>query len=588
MALPDWLKYLPEWLQTLADDPVAEQLGLVWLSREEGHARVQSMIDAYSDEGSPLVPLPRQVGAAAVALLAGKVVVATGPTMPQRMSEDAVPSLLLLDEARPEEILIALSADYPPFLWIPAGTTAASLRAAFVGYFPKESPPRATLSRIVRYFIGNERMLDTDVHGIENHYLASPFIAELSWGNTRTEDPWPEHFSASEQTVPFMAQVLQNAAQGDDAIYTTTYRLQHSRGTLSVEDHAGMFVIELRYVPAQSRDVVVALNRRFSFTFPTDMPLDAVAALLGLSLQTEETLKETLADHELSEDHELVLHALAALKYGDFSIANDIRPFLRTPSKVAPPSGSLRAATIPPPPNVRDAALILFQELELDSTILKHAANKGQQEVVSEVDRILGREPPSGWQGDHGPDLLLAGDALARKSLDWIWGDQRWQLVREVPRGPSQIFEREWRTADGRATIRYGEDHRLGLRFFSIGGEAGEAERARLRGALSLEENEAAITAAESATDPGDRAAAILKIARLAPAASDERWSKLIEGGLTHENLAVRAAALVAAANIAWPELIPLLQRAVDAPLRAQADRVIVWIKSRNQSKSEG
>ena len=179
-----------------------------------------------------------------------------------------------------------------------------------------------------------------------------------------------------------------------------------------------MFVIELRYVPAQSRDVVVALNRRFSFTFPTDMPLDAVAALLGLSLQTEETLKETLADHELSEDHELVLHALASLKYGDFSIANDIRPFLRTPSKVAPQPGSLRAATIPPPPNVRDAALSLFQELELDSTILKHAANKCQQELLPFCLTVaLNRQ--EGEERHHGTDHLRCtyGSSYSFESL---------------------------------------------------------------------------------------------------------------------------------------------------------------------------
>ncbi len=233
---------------------------------------------------------------------------------------------------------------------------------------------------------------------------------------------------------------------------------------------------------------------------------------------------------------------------------------------------------------MRDAALLLFQDLELDSTLLKHGATKSQAEVVDEVDRILAHDPPSGWQGDHGPELLIAGDALARKSLDWIWGDQGWQLEREIPRGPKQIFQRHFRTADGGVTIHYGEDHRLGLRFFSIGGAAGDAERARLRKALPLDENEAAITAAESAEDAGERAAAILKIARLAPAAADARWTALLEAGFVHENLAVRAAALVAAANIAWPSLIPLIESKVDAPLRAQADRAIVWINSRNKS----
>ena len=584
MALPDWLKNFPEWLQRLADDPAAADLGLVWLSAEDGGARVQTMVETYSGEGSPLVPLTEEVRAGALKLLNNKVVIATGPKIGMRVSEDQIESLLIIDKERPEEILFALSRDYPPFLWIPAGTTAASIRAAIGDYFQKEAPKRAVLNRVVRFFFGNERMLDTDIHGIENHFLESPFTAELSWGGACADDPWPARFVGEVHTVAFMGQVLENAKQLDDAIYTTSYRLQHSHGILTVEDHSGMFVIELRYAPGHSRDVVVALNRRFNFTFPADMPLDGVAALLGLSLQTEESLKETLSDHELSEDHELVLHALAALKYGDFSLANDIRPFLRTPTKVVTEPGSLRAATIPPPAEVRDAALLLFRDLELDSTLLKHGANKSQAEVAEEVERILAHDPPSGWQGDHGPELLIAGDALARKSLDWIWGDQGWQLEREIPRGPKQIFQRHWRTADGGVTIHYGEDHRLGLRFFSVGGAAGDAERARLRKALSLDETESAITAAESADDPGDRAAAILKIARLAPASANARWTALLESGFAHENIAVRAAALVAAANIAWPSLIPLIESKVEAPLHAQAERAIVWINSRNKS----
>ncbi len=588
MARPDWLKNFPEWLQRLADDPAAADLGLVWLSEADGGALIKTMVEAYSGEGSPMVPLTEEVRAAALKLLAGKVVVATGPKVGMRVSEEQIESLLILDKERPEEILVALSKDYPPFLWIPAGTTPASIHAATADYFQKEAPKHAVMNRVVRYFFGNERMLDTDIHGIENHFLESPFTAELSWGSACSDDPWPARFDGDAHTVAFMGQVLENAKQLDDAIYTTSYRLQHSHGILTVEDHAGMFVIELRYLPSHSRDVVVALNRRLNFTFPADMPLDAVAALLGLTIQTEESLKETLSDYELSQDHELVLHALAALKYGDFSLANDIRPFLRTPTKVVTAPGSLRAATIPPPVAVRDAALLLFQILELDSTLLKHGATKTQDEVVHEVERILSHDPPSGWQGAHGPDLLIAGDALARKSLDWIWGDQRWQLEREIPRGPKQIFQREWRTADGGVTIHYGEDHRLGLRFFSVGGEASDVERARLRKALSLDETEGAITAAESAADPGDRAAAILKVTRLAPASADARWTALLESGLKHDNIAVRGAALVAAAHIAWPSLVELIERNIDRPLRAAADRAIVWIDARNPSKPAG
>src|SRR6185436_12104110 len=159
--------------------------------------------------------------------------------------------------------------------------------------------------------------------------------------------------------------------------------------------------------------VVVGMNRRFEFTFPSDMPVDGVAALLGLSLQTEASLKDTLADHELAEDHDLVLHALAALKYGDLSIGNDLRPFLRPPAKPTTKPGSLRAPTIPPPPTVREAALDLTRDLDLDYMLIKTAAVKNDHDILAELDRALGRTPDSTWSGPHGPGLFIASDAVA-------------------------------------------------------------------------------------------------------------------------------------------------------------------------------
>jgi hypothetical protein len=582
MALPDWLKNFPQWLHRLAEDPAAEELGLAWLSQADGQQRAQSMAEAYTGEGSPMVPLPTPVRTAARKMLNGKVAVATGPKMPMRVTKTAIETLFMLDQNRPEELLLALSRDYPPFLWIPAGTTVASIRAALSGYFPKEAPKRENLHRTVRYFFGNERMLDTDIYGVENHYVASPFTAELSWGSAMHDDPWPAQIEGDVNTVSFMTEVRQKAKQDPRAVYTTSYRLQHSRGILTLEDHLGMFVIEIRYLPSPNRDVVVGLNRRFDYTFPADMPVDGVAALLGLSLQTEASLKDTLADHELAEDHDLVLHALSALKFGDLTLANDLRPFLRPPVKTTTKPGSLRAATIPPPPNVRDAALALAQELDFDALVIKSAAVKPEQDVLNYIDHVLDGTPPRGWEGDHGPHLLIAGEAVVRQSIDWIWGDQGWEMVREVPRGSKQLFQRHWRTRDGSAEIGYVEDHRLGLRFFTVEGEGKEAAQSRLRSAVTLEDLSAALVAAETLVDPGERAGAILKIARLAPKAEDPRWMKLFEGGLKHDNLAVRSATLVAAAYIAWLDLIGLIQSTAGEVLETQAERAIQWIRLRS------
>jgi hypothetical protein len=587
MAHPDWLKNFPDWLSTLAEDPEVAALGLTWIASEaEGQARAQGMAEEYAGEGSPLVPLPAHILATSHKMLGSKVVVATGPRMPMRVSATEIESLFLIDPSRPDELLFALSRDYPPFLWISAGTTAAEIRAAFSGYFPPALPPRAKLHRIVRYFFGNERMLDTDIYGVENHYVASPFTAELSWGSAMPEDPWPARIegAAEAESTDYMINVRERARQDERAIYTTSFRLQHSRGVLTLEDHGGMFVVEVRYLPAPNRDVVVGLNRRFELTFPSDMPVDGVAALLGLSLQTDTTLKDTLSDHELAEDHDLVLHALAALKYNDFTLATDFRPFLRPHAKTQTKPGSLRAPTIPPPPTVRDAAVALAQDLDLDFMLLKTAAVKTEKDALVHLVHALEREPATGFQGPHGAHLLLANDAVVRQSIDWIWGDQDWELAEETPRGPEQMFERAWRTRDGDAVIRYVEDHRLGARFFTIEGKGRDAALTRLRSAVALDDTEQAIVAAESAADAGDRAGAILRVARLAPSSANPRWIAMLESGVKHDSAAVRAASVLAAAWIGWPELVAVVRHIEEMAWDVPVERAVSWIERRGQS----
>ena len=581
MPLPDWLNSFPEWLSRLAVDPAAAELGLVWLSEAQGLEQAQRIAKTYDGEGSPLVPLPEQMLTAVREMLSDKVVVALGPKMPMRVSEETIESLLIIDRSRPDELLVALSRDYPPFLWLPAGNTASSLRSVLAGYFPKVDPPRARLHRIARYFVGNERMLDTDIHGIENHYVASPFTAELTWGSSSLEDPWPARVEGAVPVGNFMHDVLRNSKQDDDSLYTTSFRLQHSRGTLTIEDHDGLFVFEIRYLPSPHREVVVGVNRRFELAFPSDMPVDGVAALLGLSLQTESMLKDNLADHELAEDHDLVLHALAALKSGDLSVGTDFTPFLRPHTKVETQPGSLRAATIPPPPSVRTAAFALTQQLDMDFVVLKHAAVKSEFDALDHLGRALGQGPRDGWEGQHGPHLLIVSDVVVRQSIDWVWGEQGWVLTREVARGPKRLFQRYWQTRDGTSTVGYVEDHRLGLRFFTVEGEGRDATLAHLRSALAFDDTESVLSAAESATDASARVGAILKIARLAPATADDRWTAMFQAGLAHENAAVRAASVLASAYVGWPELAPLLAPS-GGESDAHSDQAIAWIHHRS------
>lgn len=574
MALPDWLNSFPEWLAKLAADPALAELDIAWLSEEQGRAQAQGIADIYAGEGSAVIPLPAPMLETARRMVTDKVVIATGPRMGMRVSKESTASLLILDQSRPDEVLIALSRDYAPFLWINAGTTVASIRAALSGYFPKSDPPRARLHRIVRYFVGNERMLDTDIHGIENHYVASPFTAELSWGSASLDDPWPARL---ESDASFITDVLQSSKQDDEGIYTTSFRLQHSRSILTIEDHAGLFVAEIRYQPSNHREVIAGVNRRFELSFPADMPVDGVAALLGLSLQTEASLRETLSDHELAEDHDLVLHALAALKSGDLTVGQDFNPFLRPHTKVVTQPGSLRAATIPPPPSVRSAALMLMQRLDMDFVVLKHSAANDGSDAFEHLGRALEQGRPDGWEGLHGPHLLIAGDEVERPSLDWLWGAQSWELTRETARGPKRFFQRQWRTRDGRATVTYVEDHRLGLRFFDVQGEDRDAVIAQLRGAVAIKDTESLLAAAESATEPAARVGAILKLARLAPPAAEARWTALIEAGLAHDNAAIRAASALTAAYIAWPELVPLLEQR--AAGESGTDHATAWIR---------
>jgi hypothetical protein len=562
MNYPGWLNEFPDWLRQLSEDPAAREIGLQWLSEEESRDHARTLAEEYEQpDGPSLVPLPEAALDVARELMSSRVAVARGPRMPMRASRSHVDSFWLIDRSRPEELWLALSLHYPPFLWIPAGQTAASMRAALTGYFTKPALSRLRLHRVVRFFIGNERMLDADVHGVENHLLLSPFTTELTWGSAFQEDPWPDEM-AEDLSPEFAFKVRDHISQAAGAVYTTNHRLQHSRGVLSLEDHGGLFVTEVRYESCPHRDLIAAMNRSFGLSFPTDMPLDAVSLLLGFPMHSETSLRDALADPDQADDHDIYVHALAAVKHSDLHLSGDLRPYVDH-SDV----------------ETRSMAIAIAAQLGYQFLLQSRSCIETDVDLVAQLEReISSAAPPPVEPTRHdGRDLLPVRDSVPRHVLDRVWSEQGWELVEESPRTQSDFFRRVWWIDGGRTKIVYTEDHRLGLRFFRVEGQDRDSVASILRSAAALDEPGALLSRAEAARAPEECVASILKVCRLAPRQQDARYMEILRRLLAHSSFAVRRAAVDAAEQIAWPEVIQLLKERVsaDPALASRIERAI-------------
>ncbi len=338
---PSWLPETPAWLPPLVRDPAIAALGIHWLDAGAS-ASIMNRLLEHDDRGAPGTMHTPTTLAFAREQRRNTVVIAQGPTLRGRDRGEVV-VLWLLDRQQ-DRLYMALSESYPAFLWIPAGRDLEGMGAALAPFIPQPYPSRIELPARVRGFLGYRlrfgvpspytgELDPANAAELDRHFALNPFVEQGAWGSSRIDDPWPEQLPAQpllQLRMTAREQVVTQQTPG--RVWSISRRTRHSRSILTIElHHRDVFVAELRYQPALHAAVVAAVNAQFGSDYPIDLPLDALAALLGFRFDSATDLEAQLDGPDASDTPALaagLLQVISALRHDELSVTTLYRRWL--------------------------------------------------------------------------------------------------------------------------------------------------------------------------------------------------------------------------------------------------------------------
>lgn len=264
MTEPVWLKRLRE------DDALTARFKLRWLD-EGSRAGVrdlarQSWVGRFAAEMEAL----------GLERIERAVPVAVGLPRARRLSgiDDAA---LLWFDAADGGLHAGFTAAFPPALWAPLGTSAASITEALAPYAVVEPPRVPELPRVVRSLKDAAPEHREAIEQVCEHY--DRWLDDATWANAHDDDPWPD-YAPARNALQRTVQLREAGQEVPSRTPSRGYRTLFSQSALTVEYHPLSVVFVARYAPAPSglnRDAWVSL---FGPSLPSDVPLDLAASLL--------------------------------------------------------------------------------------------------------------------------------------------------------------------------------------------------------------------------------------------------------------------------------------------------------------------
>lgn len=386
----EWLDAFPAWFQELRASEAVKALGIEWLDEEESLRRTAAWADVYAPSARRPHSGPTGTLHTAATLelarsqLQGRRIVARGPST-QRREGTEEPCWLLVDVRRPERLLVALSEAYPPFLWLDAGTTVASLELALREYFPQPELSRLQMPRVARGFMGYRLQFGVPspyTGGIEpanaleldHHFTLNPFVETASWGSAYADDPWPAVIPKQPGfEAKFAERQRKVAQQARGAVWSVTRRTRHSRSYLSIElHHRDVFVIEVRYRPSRQTAIVDRINEQLGCDYPLDMPPDAIGALLGFRFDSAADLLAQVDATAHPDEIAGLLTVISALRHSDLSMVRVYRRYMDHPDPV-----------------VRTTLCNVFAAYNFESLLEEMTVTEPDAEITAQLEALL-------------------------------------------------------------------------------------------------------------------------------------------------------------------------------------------------------
>ena len=230
MAEADWFSRVREELE-----------GATWFDEDERAEHTQALHDRYvQGRGSVFVPLSDVALTLARAMVARLEVRGTLDLGAARPGVVRRRALLCTERDQPQHVIVAVHEDVPPFLWFPAGRTAAEIEEALAPYRAEAAADEFAFTQRARGFMGTEAMIEMDRAQLMEHLSMHPLAESLFWGSASERDPWPSSIETTD--LPDLADTArEHLAQRAGAVWSISCRAICSRAVITIEDHEGMF-----------------------------------------------------------------------------------------------------------------------------------------------------------------------------------------------------------------------------------------------------------------------------------------------------------------------------------------------------------
>ncbi len=332
----------PDWLAPLGRDDDLRAAGFTLLYPDDASERSLGLREHYG-EGYHLGTLwLESVWAQCRERVEQCRVVARGPSRVDEMGVELDSLLVLLGDR--EQLWLAWNPDLPASLWIPCGTTPASVKAALDEFWPIQRPRRVEFECRTRLFMGyrgqvavpnpySGEFVAAEPHDLTRHFNFSPVVGPRYWGSCRADDPWPDPAEGQLNQIDSVVIQREVTKQAEGGLCSFTRRSKYSGSYLGIELHRGrLWVWSVMHPRSRHGEVITALQEH-GITLPPELPFDVAGAMMGFDQQSEAQVRRGLADAVAeNENIPAYLDVLAALLCMDPQAAAELlRPFLTHP-----------------------------------------------------------------------------------------------------------------------------------------------------------------------------------------------------------------------------------------------------------------
>lgn len=247
-----------------------------------------------------------------------------------------------------------------------------------------------TMRNVARGFMGYRLRFSVPSHytqGVEpanaaeigRHFAVNPYVEAGSWGSAHDDDPWPDVIPDQPgYALKMSTRQRRVSAQAPGAVWSVSWRTRHSRAYISIElHHRDVFIAQVRYRPSDHPHAIEGMNATFGCDYPTDLPVDAVAALLGFQFDAAEDLQARLESS--TDPHEIagLLTVLSALRHSDLAVVGLYRRYMSHPDPV-----------------VRATVCNVFATYNYESLLEEMSIIEPEAEIRAQIDALLERGIP--------------------------------------------------------------------------------------------------------------------------------------------------------------------------------------------------